>query len=154
MDKVVSEKKLEVTITNEMVPKKSSAEVIIEEAPSLSFWKGSSGLTTNKEDQERSPPGGSMFNGPLPPPPPPIRKFLLDNPPDLYSSPAPGPQPLYHLIPPKTPHLIQYHDLPNKIQISNGSRSGAKGTEAMDRSSKAESKQGRRNNEDRKSERR
>ena len=144
MDKVVSEKKLEVTITNEMVPKKSSAEVVNAEAPSLSFWKG---LTANKQDQKQLPPDRSTFVGPLPPPPPPIRKFLLD-------TPAPEPKPLFPPIPPKAPHLIQYHDLPDKIQLSNSSRSVIKGAEAVDRSSKAENAQGRRNTDDRKSERR
>ena len=152
MDKVVSEKKLEVTIANEMAPKKSSAEVVIAEAPSLSFWKGSSGLTADKKDEKQLLPDRSTYVGPLPPPPPPIRKFLLEDPPAPYLSPAPGSMPPFPLIPPKAPHLIQYHDLPDKIQIPNSPRSGVQGTAAENRSSKAENAQGRRNNEDRKSE--
>ena len=147
MDKVDSEKKLEVTIPTEMVQDKNSARVVIEEAPGLSFWKSSTG---NKEEQRQVPPSETAYVPPIPPPPPPIRKFLLDSPPAPYPSQADGSKSPFPLIPPKAPYLVKYHDLNDKIPVQNA-RTGAKRAEAVE-SSRDGKAQGRGNNVDTKSE--
>ena len=118
MEKVISEKKPELPPMNAGVSEKGSSEFAVNEAPSLSFWKGSTGLESNKDKERISIPDHRAFVGPRPPPPPPIRKFLLDAPPAPHMSP----NPMFQQIPPKAPNLVHYQDLPDKTPDEKGRR--------------------------------